>query len=189
MVAGLALYVDPGVHRHACAWFTGGKLFYVSFLPSNQIWTAPYLPSRFALENMLFTPNDPALKGERGPNIARLNDVMDVARAADRLIGMILQAGGPEPVRYEPAKWKGQVNKPLHHSRIWAALTPEEQQTFASCVGYTSAEIEKKFDVVLDKYARTGEIKGYSWEAHNLFDAVGIGLFDQKRIVAGGARY
>ncbi len=157
----------------------------VRFLDASSLWTAPYLPDHWAVEWMVFTPNDASQDDQKG-GLARRNDVMNVARAADRLIGKVLQAGGPEPTHLEPAVWKGQLFKVLHHQRIWNALSPAEREIFARCVGYTVAEIEEKFRSVLHRKVQTGRVTGYEWAAHNLLDAVGIGLFFYKRIARQG---
>jgi hypothetical protein len=34
-----------------------------------------------------------------------------------------------------------------------------------------------------------GKLRGYAWEAHNFFDAVGIGLKDTGRVGVAGHRF
>jgi len=56
---------------------------------------------------------------------------------------------------FEPAQWKkGSIKKDIHHARIWASLTPAEQEVISRAV-----------------------VKVAKGKHHNVMDAVGIGMF------------
>ncbi len=96
-----------------------------------------------------------------------------------------LLAGALRPrslVCYTPNDWKGQVSKPVHHLRLWRVLSTIERKCFP-------ADTEERIRKGAEATARAaGKLKNYSFEAHNLLDAVGLGLFYLKRIGKGGAR-
>jgi hypothetical protein len=83
-------------------------------------------------------------------------------------------------VEYEPDDWKGQVDKPTHHRRIWKELTPLERKCFPDD---TEERINKG---ALATAKAGGKLTNYSFEAHNLLDAAGLGLFHLKRLGVGG---
>ena len=61
----------------------------------------------------------------------------------------------------EPAQWKGQVPKEIHHPRVWAALAPLEQSlVHEACNGVAPSK------------------------RHNVLDAVGLGQWVRKHRVA-----
>jgi hypothetical protein len=85
------------------------------------------------------------------------NDVLSVAINAGEWAGYYRALGCP--VTYvEPAKWKGQIPKDVHHARIFAKLTPKEQGIMLGCA---------------EGIARS--------KRHNMVDAVGLGLFQVSR--------
>jgi hypothetical protein len=64
-------------------------------------------------------------------------------------------------VCYTPSAWKGQVPKSVHHARILAALSYEEQSRIP---------------------------KLPTSKLHNVLDAVALGLFHVGRVKRGGVR-
>jgi len=85
------------------------------------------------------------------------NDLIKVAVQAGQWIERA-KLYGASVYRHLPQEWKGQVPKNVHHERILAALSPAE-----------SARIPK-----LPKA-----------DAHNMLDAIGLGLFHLGRISRG----
>lgn len=84
-----------------------------------------------------------------------LEDIIALAIRAGELGGQF----SPSPVRYiEPVEWKGNLPKEISHARIWAKLTPAEQNLVAVAA------------------------KGMApSKRHNMLDAIGIGLFGVGR--------
>lgn len=82
------------------------------------------------------------------------NDVLSVAINAGEWAGRYKALGVPV-VRYvEPATWKGQVPKDVHHARIWSRLSANEQEIVSVC-GRGMPPSKR----------------------HNMLDAVGLGLW------------
>lgn len=88
---------------------------------------------------------------------ARPADIMKLAREAGRWIG-IYSTLGVEAHLVEPAQWKGQVPKDIHHARVWAALTSAEQALVSVSVKVIAPS-----------------------KRHNVLDAVGLGLWVAER--------
>jgi hypothetical protein len=177
------LYIDPGVHALACAWFRDGLLCHLDMLP-REAFMVQGKPSieTLVIERMRIYPGK-AGKGEDP------NDLIDVTQAAAFAEGAIVARGGPRAVWVYAADWKGQVKKPIHHMRLWSVLTVEEREILALAIGMTEVQIEKKIDEACKRLAITGKVTGYAWSAHNLLDAVGIGLWDLKRVGVAGHRF
>jgi hypothetical protein len=86
-----------------------------------------------------------------------------------------------ELVTYTPTEWKGSVSKPVHHLRIWAELSEFERKAFP-------ADTEERIRKGAEATARNaGKLTAYAFEAHNLLDAAGLGLFHLGRLGRGGA--
>lgn len=81
------------------------------------------------------------------------NDLITLAMLAGRHQERALRAGAQVELP-TPGEWKGQVKKEIHHPRILAALTTEEQWR----VSYASGGPAVKPD-------------------HNMLDAIGLGLW------------
>lgn len=93
-------------------------------------------------------------------NHARPQDLLDLTAA-----GMAVATRLVRPMTrvrmIQPQEWKGQVPKPITRKRIEAKLTQSEKLRLGDC------------------------LKKSRGEKHNLFDAVGIGLFALKRVGRG----
>lgn len=89
---------------------------------------------------------------------ARPNDIVKLATDAGEWAGMY-RACGVERHYVEPAEWKGQAPKDVHHARVWSKLTDDER------------------DVVNEAVRGIAPSK-----RHNVLDAVGLGLFVAKRL-------
>lgn len=104
------------------------------------------------------------------------------AKQANDLIKLAIMVGeykvglpGAELVL--PHTWKGNTPKPVHHVRIWEDLAVRERARMASAGGVE--------DYIQKCYAYTrGERKTEpASKVHNLFDAVGLGMWKFGRKV------
>lgn len=179
----LGLYIDPGVHELACAWFRDGGLCHLDMLERERFMVAGKPAIDTLIIERMSIYKGKASKGEDP------NDLIDVTGASYFVEACIAMRGGPRAQYVYAADWKGQVKKPVHHSRIWSVLRPEEKQLFALVIGMTEDAIKKKIDDACKRLALTGKVTGYSWTAHNLFDAVGIGLWHLRRVGLAGHRF
>lgn len=172
----MALYIDPGVHFHACAVFRGPQLMSVAFVAPETFADDGYprmLPAQVIIEKPQIYPG----ADEKNPN-----DLLEVYGAARFAEGAIRQQGGPAAHYVLPREWKGSFKKPPHHRQVWAALSPAERECFARDAGLEVDFIHDKIEAACERLARTGKVTGYSWKAHNLLDAVGLGLWHHRRI-------
>lgn len=88
-----------------------------------------------------------------GRQQARPRDIITLALRAGDWAGWLRGFVGVQAEYVEPAEWKGQVRKDIHHARIWARLSPAEQAIAADAA------------------------KGIApSKRHNMLDAIGIGL-------------
>ena len=166
---------DPSSDKQAVAhWWTGG-LYILEFTRGE---TFNYTPNVFVCEAMRVYP---------GPKKEDPNDLIAVSEGAG---GMITRCRMNNPmvqiVRYTAPDWKGQIKKPIHHQRLWDVLNNDERRVVSGAINYTIPQIEAYLKNACHKLAVTGEVKEYSWAAHNLFDAIGLGLFFLKRTTKGG---
>lgn len=167
----LGLYIDPGKVFHAVAKFHDAQLRAVAFIPPNGFPSvfAPAFASDLVIEKPQIYPG----ADEKDPN--DLLDVYGAARYSEGLLGI--------PAHYVlPREWKGSFKKPPHHRQVWAALSQQERECFARDAGLEVEFIGDKIEAACERLARTGEVTGYSWKAHNLLDAVGLGLWHHRRI-------
>lgn len=177
---------DPAKKRNALAVFHHGVLVYTAFLPSDRNVSPVMSSVELVTEKMRIYTKPPNAKGRGKPPDP--NDLLDVERAAGRLEGIVLAAGGHIHPPYLAADWKGQIDKPTHHMRLWSTvLTDSEREVFAKAAGYTVDGVTEYLKTSVRELAATGET-AYGWNAHNLFDAVGIGLFHLKRVGKAGVK-
>jgi hypothetical protein len=88
------------------------------------------------------------------------NDLIQLALTAGQISGWY-EARGCKTCYVQPADWKGQVPKAIHHRRIRAELSPAER---------------KLLDDALATLAPS--------KRHNVLDAVGIGLWIRRHYAA-----
>lgn len=171
----MKIYIDPGVRQHACAKFNSSG--YLDSLYFSEKGCGVNAEDSVLIENPRITEQS------RGKD---LNDILDLAVAVGMLKGFCLSHGASVRL-VAPAAWKGQVKKWIHHSRVWAALNPSERCEAAKAIGMTPDAIEAKIKGACQRWARgdvtkSGQVRGYAWAAHNLLDAVGLGLWDLRRM-------
>ncbi len=114
---------------------------------------------------------------------------MDLAWQAALLAGAFV-ALGATLVEYLPAEWKGQIQKPVHHERIWAALSSAERAIVADT--FQDPEIQilaARRKGALSRWARSSNAH-YPANSRlpDVLDAVGLGLFHLGRITKDGNR-
>ncbi len=135
------LAIDPGADAGWARFDTAGQLAACGLGAPG-----PGSTSRVIVERPMIYPG--------GRQKARPADVIKLATRAGEAAGQYARAVGVEPEYVEPHAWKGSVDKNIHHARIWAKLTPIEQEIVsASARGVAPSK------------------------RHNILDAVGIGLF------------
>jgi hypothetical protein len=170
------LAVDSGVHKHAIAYFYDGVFQTAS--DHEPVFDLVDKTFRVVIERPEIYPGRASEKRQR--------DLMDLTLAAGELGGTVRRQGAE--VKYVlPRTWKGQVCKPIHHSRILRALVPVERARFEDVAQKPFLRILSKVDAACERYARTGKVTGYRWDLHNILDAVGIGLWALGRTGKGGA--
>ena len=94
-------------------------------------------------------------------------DLVSLAFAAGRFAGRFEPRAQVKGIL--PARWKGQIKKPISHYRVWRELRMEERSLFSS-------DTEERI------------IRGlnggpYKWFGHNTLDATGIGLHHSGRLL------
>lgn len=192
----LVLTYDPGVKRHARASFKHRQLFHVTFEDAASM--AALHPSAAELIEAVVVEK-PRINGAtegKDPN-----DQMDLSIEVGDIRG-VYRSAGVRVILPTPMNWKGQLKKPHHHLKVWEALTPAEREAFAACADRhierkqkadravpLTAFIEAKIKNACFMLARTGKVVRYSWGAHNLLDAVGLGLRYLGRIHGGASPF
>ncbi len=154
------LSVDAGVQRHAVACWEGSRLLWVGFY-SGEPLTSGNLVTRVVIE--IPNANELRVRGIDPQDLIRL------AIAAGRFAGRFDAHATVDLIW--ASQWKGQVKKPLSHWRIWQALSRDEKKLLPP--------------ESLDRIKKGLKGGPYRWSGHNLFDAVGIGLWHCKRLVKG----
>lgn len=177
----LRLYIDPGKHFHALAHFENGLLTWASF-ESVDTCGRDYASLKTLDSLVVEKPQIYPGSDEKDPN-----DCLEVYGSARLTEGFIRARGGPAAFYVTPKDWKGSFKKPPHHRQVWANLTPAERETFARDAGHEVDFIGKKIEKACETLARTRKVSGYSWKAHNLLDAVGLGLWHLCRLNKGHA--
>lgn len=169
--------IDPAHGKpHAMAVFVGGTLAALTTIDPKRprldgMPASAARPDTIAVERPVCYP-----RSKTPPN-----DIVDLAWDAAVLAGWLTLGGtypGRELVVLRPAEWKGQVSKPIHHSRIWRVLTAGERALFPAA---TEAKIEDA-----KKALAHGRTPSYRWSTSDLLDAAGLGLFVLGRTRRGG---
>lgn len=108
--------------------------------------------------------------------------VVQLAAVGGMLAGMFAGACGCPCMPISPAAWKGSVPKPVHHGRVWVLLDDREQALLGGASTGVAIESAKRRGA-LDRWGKPG-VAYYpsTWLAHNLLDAVALGLTHLGRI-------
>lgn len=79
---------------------------------------------------------------------ARPNDILKLAQVAAEFGGGY-KTCGVEVHYVEPATWKGQLSKAMHHPRVWAALRDFERAVVdVACTGMSPTKRENVLDAI-----------------------------------------
>lgn len=160
------LAIDPGVHASATAWFEDRALQQVGDWPACK-------PSPIRVYDRAVV-EVPQFDGRVSLHVIGL-----------AVAGAHLAGSAAEHVRFvTPREWKGSMPKPVHHHKVWLALSPAERTVLPD---YAEHEINK----ALIRGAKDGWRKpgGTYYGAsdrgrvHNALDAVALGLFELGRLV------
>jgi hypothetical protein len=158
------LSIDPGVRGMAIARWDEGDILMSAW---NTTIGVTGVPPVSAFVEAWSQPGNSAERvvGEKPvvyPGAKGLktnpNDLLDLAMCAGAFYGMLVSRGARLRL-VEPAEWKAQVPKEITRERIKAILTPQE----------------------ISRIRKGGEM-------HNVWDAIGIGLFASGRAKRGMVR-
>src|SRR5688572_24333398 len=167
--------VDPGTKVCAVALFDDeDTLFHLASLsPDRGSWSTD---DWWVLGNTRMRPLVVSVVCEKPQFDSRVSKhVIDLAWTG-AAVAYSLAAGGPVTA-YTPSAWKGSLQKPVHHHRIWQVLTPAERAVFPEGTEARIAEACRKGG--LDNWRKPGAEyygKAKGSEVHNSLDAVGLGL-------------
>ena len=158
----MLISVDPGKkHAAAAVWSSGGLLRGAVYVTGKGAVNTgdslvegleSYFPDNYVLEIAIECMQVYTPGKSKGDP----NDLIQVAIMVGAFCGFI-GAHSP-PTIYPPADWKGQAPKGVMQERILEVLSIEERENLGK--GLT----------------------GHSTKDHNIYDAVGIGLFHLRRI-------
>lgn len=160
------LSIDPGVRCMAIAqWDSEGHLFKAwNEQTPNPDYTVDQCIKHWSGYRTVLTTDE--FVGEKPvvyPGAKGLktdpNDLVNVALCAAAFYSVLLDYPGTVFSLVEPAEWKAQVPKEITRERIKAILTPQE----------------------ISRIRKGGEM-------HNVWDAIGIGLFASGRAKRGMVR-
>jgi len=103
--------------------------------------------------------------------------IVKLAAEGGELAGMYAQANSALICRVTPSEWKGSVPKPIAHGRMWARLLPHERDLLGGDATLDAIDVAKRKGA-LERWAKEGaRYYPRTWHAHNILDAVGIGLY------------
>lgn len=181
----ITVCIDPGEHKSAAAIFDGPELVGLEWLHPGVEWPRIDQVERAVIEKPRLYPGHP-----RPANILNLawggalvvgpfRPQRIIYNPASRCNVKIPKAVARALIVYEPSQWKGNVKKPSHHMRCWRKLSGHERMLFEPIT-------EEKIKEAVCKLAKTGKVTGYSFETHNLLDAMALGLYHLKRTPKGG---
>jgi hypothetical protein len=157
----LVLALDPGLQCTGAAIFRYGLLSQVHACRAYEQADLALSAKKIAAEvNALFAPNERISglvielpKIYIGKVCADPRDIRDLAVLVGTMLGHIGANSSPETFLVEPRTWKGTIKKAIHHARIKAQLKENERA------------------IALAAEDRFGA------RAHNVLDAVGLGLY------------
>lgn len=179
--------VDPDTKQHAVArWsvaVSGASLlvsvgFVPAFGPLHDSFTATPYRGPAVIEM-------PSRVHRAKKSVSTDADIIMLARAAQDLGTRVTVAGG-DVTYVDPSTWKVGA-KPPHHSALWLALRPAEQDIIAVAVGWTTDRVAEYIDAACTADA-LGKRPSYSAKVVELIDAVGLGLWYLRRVDKAGNR-
>lgn len=149
----MILTIDPGKHFHGCALWEDTELAGAWYCESDA-----FLDELVRHIDVLWINQVVVERMQIYPQtgVAKANDLLEVENSAGRAIGCIKALTAAEVTRVYASKWKGQVPKQIMTDRIIAKLPADE--------------------------AGRIELPTAKSKHHNVWDAVGIGLWELRRL-------
>lgn len=163
------LAIDPGVDLCGWSWSVASSIRAVGHSPPD-FFAGIVGPVRVMIESPVIYPHGNS-EGTRDPEV-----IMRLRETVGYISGL-LAAHGITAATTDPRAWKGQLKKPVHHSRVWALLTERERRLIADACGHTPEFMTNKIERACETLARTRAVTGYSWNAHNVLDAAGLNIW------------
>lgn len=174
------LAIDPGAKLCACAGFDDSRLVW-SFDASPFVYSGVRAPS--------VVWEIPQADGRSTP----ADDLIALTHAGATLAAWSWYGPPGEITAVQPRTWKGSVPKPVHHSRMWAALDAAERVDLGGL--RTKAAIESacqrggadRWKKPGAKYYRASEYATVRGEriTHDRLDAAALGLYALGRLTKG----
>lgn len=164
MLITYLLAIDPGVHQSAVAAFDleDNVYAYSVLVRPGEVLPARLRSTGIAVGRIVIEKPRSYPKASAIDN----NDLIDLALAGGIVAGRIAGACYDAPItELPPATWKGQVPKPIHHERLQRLLSDAELQHIQRDMAPIPASLQ-----------------------HNLWDAIGLGLYALGRTGRGGTR-
>lgn len=163
----LLLAIDPGVTT-GWASFSNGLLYQCDL---GEGW-----PKTFSYQAIIEYPQIyPHTNAKQANDLIKL--AIQVGRYAERMKHALYPN---EPELVLPHTWKGNVPKPVHHLRVWDELTNPERSDVLS-TGERFKGVDEYLTKCLDCVEGRRKTEPSSrW--HNMFDAVGLGLWKLGRL-------
>jgi len=175
--------IDPGYSKRsqgcACALFVGSALFSVWF---ERRPSSPRLLSRGdgPLVDRIIVEEpqqDERTRGIPPEVIARL------AWEGGTLGAMYAGLYGCKFFGRTPTAWKGGLQKPVHHGRLWDVLSDDERIVLGGAATLREIEAAKERGA-LARWKRPGvEYYRSGWTTHNLLDAAALGATELGRLL------
>jgi hypothetical protein len=171
--------IDPGVKACAVATWLRGTLVLATS------WPAGTLPSGMGSVPDRVVWELPQADGRATP----ADDLIALTAAGADLARAFAGLGG-EVKAYRPRDWKGSTPKPVHHARLWEALTDAERLLLGGSVTASAiwAACERgatdRWRKAGATYYRARELPSVDGRkiTHDLLDAVALGLYDLGRL-------
>lgn len=174
--------IDPGKNELAYAAFAGKKLCAYGELPAT---TPPIDIDGSVLSAPEVVWETPQADGRGVPP----DDLIALSSAGAELARWIAGYSG-RTRSYQPRAWKGSVAKPVHHSRLWDALTTAEKKLLGgtetrdairnACArgGADGWKKSGKMYYLAREFPKFGDMRMF----HDILDAVALGCKHLGRI-------
>ncbi len=165
----VTIAVDPGLRVCGVAYFEDSVLK-GAFLAKNPLDKERFPPAWYAMATAvdngldryaLESPDELVLEVPQVYRGAYGPNPLDLIEVAGVVGAVAATVGGKALIGYYPREWKRQEDKADHHKRVLGELAEAEQAAIEACPAYL---------------------------AHNVYDAIGLGLFRLGRLLPGSTR-
>lgn len=174
---GVAVFLCPGTQDDASARLVGAEVIHVEGEWSpEKVSEATYESLHKLLSFAGFMPTSLVCEWPKKYSKARkFHKDLDTLYEVGHAIVRRFETSWAET--YTPSEWKGNVPKKAHKRRLVRELTLQEKANLQSVVAAANKITKEEAQEYLDKE-----------ESHDLWDAIGIGLFATARTRKGGTR-